>query len=224
MSITLIIISKDKISAPFWISSCPIINEVIINTESDFPLNNDFSTKRNHCLEIAKNDWCLFLDTDEIPSNKFIDKIKHFDNHQYAFRRIDIFLGKKLHFGETGHFFITRLVNRNMGKFVGKVHERWQSKQEIIKSNTPIMHQSHNSLYEFISKINQYSEIRAKELFEMKIKSSIFQIILYTKAKFIKNYFLRLGFLDGLPGLINALGMSLHSFLVRSKLWSMQQP
>ncbi len=221
MSITLIIICKDKIPTPSWVSSCPIINEVIVDSEENFPLNNDFATKRNHNLKNAKNDWCLFLDTDETPSQKFIDKINHFDNHQYSFRRIDIFLGKKLHFGETGNFYITRLVNRKMGKFIGKVHERWQTEQVVIKSNTPIIHQSHNSLYEFISKINQYSEIRAKELFDMKIKSSIFQIILYTKAKFIKNYFFRLGFLDGLPGLVNALGMSLHSFLVRSKLWSM---
>jgi hypothetical protein len=224
MSITLIIISKNKISTPDWVSSCSTINEVIIDTESDFPLNNDFSAKRNHCLEIAKNDWCLFLDTDETPSASFIDKINHFDNHQYAFRRIDIFLGKKLNFGETGHFYITRLVNRKMGKFIGKVHERWQTDKPIIKSNTPIIHNSHQTFYGFIEKINHYSEIRAKELSDLKTKTGIFQIIFYTKAKFFQNYILRLGFLDGIQGLINALGMSLHSFLVRSKLWSMQQP
>ena len=33
------------------------------------------------------------------------------------------------------------------------------------------------------------------------------------------NYFIKFGFLDGLQGLVFAIMMSFHSFLVRGKLW-----
>jgi len=39
--------------------------------------------------------------------------------------------------------------------------------------------------------------------------------------KFIQNYFLRLGFLDGTAGLISAVMMSFHSFLARGKMWEL---
>ena len=223
MSISLIYITNTKIPDTNWKNKCPIINDVLIVTEKDYPLNNDFSTKRNYCLKIAKNDWCLFLDTDETPSSQLIEWLNQFDNKQHKIKRIDTFLNKKLLFGETGNFYITRLVNRKYGKFVGKVHERWQTTKAIHKLNTPILHNSHLSLDSFLNKINFYSDIRAQELFDKKVKTNLFQIIFYPKAKFIQNYFLKLGFLDGTPGIINAFGMSFHSFLVRSKLWHMQQ-
>ncbi|PIZ99552.1 MAG: glycosyltransferase family 2 protein, partial [Candidatus Levybacteria bacterium CG_4_10_14_0_2_um_filter_35_8] len=47
-------------------------------------------------------------------------------------------------------------------------------------------------------------------------------IIAYPSAKFLFNYFLKKGILDGIPGLISAITMSFHSFLVRGKLWSLQ--
>lgn len=224
MSITLIIICQNKIPTPTWVSSCESINETIIIDESEFSLNNDFSAKRNYGLKKAKNDWCLFLDTDETPSSALISYLNSFDyKNNIAFRRIDNFLGKKLKYGETGNYYTIRLINRKTGKFIGKVHEIFQTNNSI-KINCPILHQSHSSFYSFIDKINFYSNIRAKELFDQKIKTNIFQIIFYTKIKFIQNYFIKFGFLDGTAGLINALGMSFHSFLVRSKLWSMQQP
>ena len=223
MSISLIYITNSQIPDTNWTKKCPIINDVLIVTEKDYPLNNDFSTKRNYCLKIAKNDWSLFLDTDETPSPHLIKWLNHFDNKQYKIKRIDTFLNKKLLFGETGNFYITRLVNRKYGKFTGKVHEKWQTKKTIYKLNTPILHNSHQSLDSFLQKINFYSDIRAQELFDKKVKTNLFQIIFYPKAKFIQNYFIKLGFLDGTPGIINALGMSFHSFLVRSKLWHMQQ-
>lgn len=43
------------------------------------------------------------------------------------------------------------------------------------------------------------------------------EMIVYPPAKFVKNYLLYLGFLDGTAGFIHASLMSFHSFLVRAK-------
>ena len=75
----------------------------------------------------------------------------------------------------------------------------------------------------FLEEINFYTTIRAKELYEKKTEITLKDIILYPKAKFLLNFFLKLGFLDGLEGLIFAILMSFHSFLVRAKLWIYSQ-
>ena len=115
--------------------------------------------------------------------------------------------------------YFLRFFNKKYGCFTGAVHEIWQSPKEIENKKIHIHHYPHQSLKSFIKKINFYSDIRAQELYDQNQKSSLFQIFFYPLGKFIQNYFFKLGFLDSTPGIIMALGMSFHSFLVRAKLW-----
>lgn len=194
----------------------------IINRE----LNTDFASQRNFAISKTKYDWILSLDADEKPSNKLINFLSYIDNHRYknySFKRQDIFLKHKLNYGETSNLDFIRLFNKNHGKFIGKVHEVWSSNKPTKKTTFIIKHYSHDSLNSIIQKVNFYSTIRAKELFDQKIKTNIFQIIFFPIGKFIQNYIFRLGFLDGTPGIIMALSMSFHVFLSKAKLWHLYQ-
>ncbi|MEA2056328.1 MAG: hypothetical protein U9O78_01255, partial [Patescibacteria group bacterium] len=51
--------------------------------------------------------------------------------------------------------------------------------------------------------------------------SIVLQLIIFPIFKFICNYFLKLGFLDRMPGLIYASLMSFHSILVRIYGWQL---
>lgn len=186
-------------------------------------LNRDFSKQRNFGLSAAKNDWLLFLDSDERLSEDLFNEINSeieestFDG--FFIKRRDIIWGRKLTHGETGNIKLLRLARRDDGKWQGKVHEVWDIKGRIGELNNELIHYPHQSISEFLREINLYSSIRAEELKKQGVSVTWLDIILYPKAKFLKNYFLKLGFLDGLPGLVSALMMSFHSFLVRGKLW-----
>ena len=185
-------------------------------------LNNNFSDQRNFGITKTTNNWVLWLDADEKPSTNLIRFLNHIDNLQYknyAFKRNDVFIGHELKHGENANQYFTRFFNKKYGRFTGTVHEVWQSPKEIELKKIHIHHYPHQSLKGFIKKLNFYSDLRAQELFDQNQKSNLFQIIFYPLAKFIQNYFFKLGFLDATPGIIMALGMSFHSFLVRSKLW-----
>lgn len=189
-------------------------------------LDNNFSAQRNFGISKTSNNWILWLDADEKPSKEFINFINDFDFNQkkvFAFKREDIFLGHVLKHGETANIYFPRIFNKKYGKFEGMVHETWVSSQPIQKENISIIHNSHQTLNSFLKKINFYTDIRARELYEQKVKVNLFEIIFYPIGKFIQNYFLRLGFLDSTPGIIMALSMSFHSFLVRAKLWHLSQ-
>jgi len=186
-------------------------------------LSGDFSAQRNFGLLKAKNEWVLFLDADERVPRELFHKINSaltdnkFDG--FLIERRDIMWGRELKFGEAGNIKLLRFAKKNKGKWEGKVHEKWDIKGAVGELDNPLMHYPHQTISEFLSEVSLYSTIRANELKQAGIKVSAIDIILYPKLKFLLNYFVKLGFMDGLPGLTVALMMSLHSFLVRSKLW-----
>lgn len=191
-------------------------------------LDNNFSAQRNFGVEKTTGDWVLFIDADERVSYELATEIKEnvTPNTEYGgflVPRIDHMWSKQLRYGETGSIKLLRLFNKNKGNLKGVVHEIWETKSKVGSLISPIMHYPHPTISEFLREINFYSELRAQELYKQKIKSNFLTIILYTKGKFFFNYFLKLGFLDGTAGIVHAIMMSMHSFLVRGKLWQLWQ-
>lgn len=188
-------------------------------------LQNDFSAQRNFGLTKAQSEWMLFVDADEIISEALAGEMQlriandELGVNGYFVKRIDSMWGKQLRYGEMGNITLLRLAKRGAGKWEGKVHETWKVRGNINKLQNSILHYPHQNIAEFLREINYYTDLRAQELYAKKIKAKWWDIVLYPKGKFFINYFLRRGFLDGMPGLMVALLMSFHSFLVRGKLW-----
>jgi len=181
-----------------------------------------FSDQRNYGLEKALHDWVLFIDADERVGGDLREEIKNAiwkEYDGYFIKRNDFFIGKELKYGDLKNVWLMRLANKKMGKWEGRVHEVWKIKGKTGKLKNSIMHNSHTNLKEFIQKIDLYSTLRAHELREEKIPSSLLSILLYPLSKFAKLYILKLGFLDGIHGFVHAVFMSMYSFLVRAKLY-----
>lgn len=190
-------------------------------------LDSDFAAQRNFALRRAKSDWVLFVDADERVSPRLFDEIKNKISSEkfvgFKIKRSDVLWGRELLYGETGNIKPLRLARKKAGVWKGRVHETWDVQGETSEIENELLHYPHQTLKDFISEINFYSSIRARELKDKGVQSSLLSIIFYTKAKFIVNYFVKLGFLDGTAGLVAAVMMSFHSFLSRSKLWLLWQ-
>lgn len=187
-------------------------------------LENDFSAQRNFALTQADGEWILFVDADEQISEELAKEILEVTkqpspHHGYYIKRDDYLWGEKMQKGETGKVLLLRLVQKGAGKWKGKVHETLHVTGTTGILEHPIIHHPHQNVSEFLREINNYSTIRAEELFAQKVKSNLFYIVAYPKMKFLKNYFFLGGYKDGMPGFIHAVIMSFHSFLVRAKLY-----
>ena len=192
-------------------------------------LDYNFAKQRNFGLEKAKGEWVLFVDADERVPTSLCDEIIQYANNPinkcngYYIKRVDTMWKKVLKHGETGNIRLLRLAKKEAGKWHGNVHEVWEVKGETTVLQNPILHYPHQTLTEFLQEINFYTTLRAEDLFKRKVKVAWWHIIAYPKAKFVQNYIFRLGILDGNAGIVFALCMCFHSFLVRGKLWQLWQ-
>lgn len=198
-------------------------------------LNNDFAAARNFGMEKADGEWLLFIDADEEVTKELADEIKETVDQNnlefvaYYIKRRDFFWGRELRFGETRKVRnngIIRLIKRDFGRWFGKVHEKLKIKNEKLKIGSLqsyLNHYPHQDIASFLRKINFYSTLRAKELFNQGKKFSLIELIVFPFFKFILTYFIYLGFLDGPAGFVYSFMMSFHSFLVRAKLFQYEK-
>jgi len=188
------------------------------------PLSGNFSGQRNFALEKVKNEWVLFVDADEKLTESLQFEIVNTVTSSmdsvtgYFIRRIDIMWGKEIRHGEPSSVKLLRLAKKEAGKWTGNVHEEWKVHGKVGELKNPLLHFPHPDLATFLNEINFYTDLRASELYYKNHKFHISQIVIYPILKFIYNYFFKMGFLDGMPGLIIAITMSFHSFLARGKL------
>jgi len=197
-------------------------------------LNNDFASQRNFGLKKAKSQWVLFIDADEIVSSslskEIVRRVKENSFAGFFIPRKTLFFNKQLKLNDKpawdwslGPIKLIRLARKNSGQWKGKVHEIWEIKGEIGQLKSPILHQSYQNITQALKKINFYSSIKAQNDFKANKKTSLSEIIFFPIAKFFKNFIFQLGFLDGARGVIFCLLMSLHSFLVKAKLWQLKE-
>lgn len=230
----------DCLSSVSWCDEVIVVDDISTDKTVDIAkklgakvferdLNDDFSEQRNFGLSKTKGDWVLFIDADErVSSALWYEIMQHtnnpISNHSgFYLKRRDKIWGQELNYGETGNIKLLRLAKKDSGGWVGPVHETWKVKGQTETLNNPLIHYPHINVEKFLKEINFYTDLRANELYIKKTKSTLSSVLFYPSGKFIHNYIVKQGFRDGIPGLILAMMMSFHSFLVRGKLWQLGQ-
>lgn len=187
------------------------------------PLENNFANQRNFGLSKALNDWVFFVDADEeVPIELKSEILREVSNNKevrgFYLKRKDSFFGKWLNFGETAGIQLLRLGKRGEGNWRRGVDEVWEIKGETKTLTSPLLHYPHPTLKEYLESINERSTLNAEIFYNERKRITLLEW-LKPGAKFFQNYFIKLGFFDGVPGFLVAVFMSFHSFLVRGKLY-----
>lgn len=184
-----------------------------------------FGRQKQSALDKCRENWILLLDADErIPPEtaEIIKKIVNDLNVRedgFSFPRKNFFAGRWIRHAGWWPDEVVRLFRKEAGRMTETaVHEAVEVKGRIGKLNAPILHFTESRLDKIIQKIDKYSTLGAQEAFAQGKKSSVFSAFARATFAFLQGYFLRLGILDGRPGLILAVTDSINKFFKYAKL------
>ena len=218
---TVILTNKPQKNINSVVASISFSDEILI-----YPCGviANFAAQRNQALKLAKNDWVLFVDDDEEVKPKLAREIQTAINKTdfsgFYLRRLDQYHHQVLLHGETGSIKLLRLAKKNAGAWVRPVHEIWQVAGATGELAEPLIHNRAELTTPFIERVIFYGPIDAKALTTENKPFSYWRLLFNPLVKFMVNYQLRLGFLDGTLGLFQAYLMSIQSLSVRVFQWS----
>ena len=191
-----------------------------------------FGKQKQFAVEQAAHDWVLCLDADERVSPELaaslVRALQAPETPVYRMARRNRFLGRWLRHGEGYPDWSLRLFDRR--------HARW-SDDEVhekvlyaVPPGTPLgtlsgdlLHESGEDLGRYLEKQNRYTALAARDLHRRGRRAGLTEIALSPLLRFLKFYLLRLGFLDGLPGLVHISIGCMNSFMKYAKLIELQR-
>lgn len=183
---------------------------------------DNFRNQRSHALSLCRYRYVLFLDADEIPDEALLQHIQSlkqtgFDADAYCLRREWQVLGHLVHSVYPIHSpdFPVRLVNKNKVSFANssRVHEDYGGYERKLILSGKILHHTFQSRAEIRQKLNFYSTIAAEDLREKKKPFHFYKMIFNPVSAWIKWYFLKEGWKDGVTGVRLANYALLYTFL-----------
>ncbi len=186
-----------------------------------------FGPTHNKASNLAKFDWILSIDSDEIVSKEMAEKIfqlKLDTECVYTFPRHNYFNGKFIKWCGWYPDRQIRLYNRTKTKFSdAQVHEAVIADgMSIVPINGPLIHYSYESVADFLSKMQSYSTLFAKQNVG-KLHSSPLKASLHGFFAFFKSYILKRGILGGYEGFLISAYNGHTAFYKYLKLYEANQ-
>ena len=186
-----------------------------------------FGRQKQFAVEQAAHDWVLCLDADERVSPQLaaslVRALQSPSTPVYRMARCNRFLGRWLRHGEGYPDWSLRLFDRR--------HARWSDDrvhEKVIHATSPgtlqgdLLHESAEEIGRYLEKQNRYTTIAAEDLHRNGRRAGAAELLLSPLVRFLKFYVLRLGFLDGLPGLAHISIGCMNSFMKYAKLIELQ--
>lgn len=186
------------------------------------PFEN-FGKQKQLAVSLAKNNWVLAVDADEMLTPALSKEIpeKLFSQNNpykgYKIKMSHVFMGKVLRFGGESNKTYLRLFDKTAGQFNDKaVHEEVILTGETAVLKNRIMHYSYEDLQDYFTKFNQYTSMAANKLADKKPKATWYIGIKFF-ITFFQLYFIRGLILDGYNGFVWAMVSSFYPFIKYAK-------
>lgn len=217
------IIVLDQSSTDKTLEITSKFTDKIYTTTSD-----DFAKNRNLLSSHAKGDWLIYIDADERLTPQLSAEIRQaIRNRRYSaynIARKNFILGKWQKHGGWWPDYVKRLIRRNKLKgWHGRVHESPEVEGQIGYLQNPMSHLSARTITQMLSKSTNWAKIEAQLYHRSKNpKVTIPKIIKAAVGELLNRYILKLGILDGTVGLISAIYQSVHTAMIFTYLWEIQ--
>ena len=201
------------------IGGCRIIEREYVNS-ADF---------KNWAIPQASHEWILLVDADERVPGALATEIRRVlaaptdDIDGYWIGRFNHFMGHPIRHCGWNSDDVIRLFRRDKSRY----QRRWVHAEVVLprqrtrRLKMPLWHYTTWDSDEYMFKLNRYATWGAMNMRDAGRAPSRLALVTRLPLRFLQLYFLRLGFLDGMPGFQVCVYTAFYSFLKQAKLWDM---
>ena len=191
-----------------------------------------FVEQKRFGLQQCTGDWIFNIDADEVVTPELQSEIEAVlasdGDHQrvsgYRINRVVFFLGRWWRRGGWYPEYRLRLCRRSVTTWGGAdPHEKAIVDGVVETLKGELSHYTYDDLEHQIRSLNSHSTAAAQSLFEKGRTTNLFEILTRPVGRFFKFYFLRLGLLEGMAGLLVAFAEAHYVLLKYAKLWELNR-
>ena len=191
------------------------------------------AAQKNWAIPQCRHDWVLIVDSDErvtLELRREIIEILRADlidpgsvKDGYRIARMNHFMGRPVRYCGWQNDTCLRLFRAARGRY----QDRMVHADVIIDGRTgrlreKMMHYTFTGFEQYMNKFERYTTLAAGDRHHVTGKIGWPQLVLRPAARFLKQYFIKRGFLDGRVGLIVCGLASFSVFMKYAKLWGIR--
>lgn len=191
-----------------------------------------FSPQKNLAIDTCTSEWIYLLDADEVITPQLAEEIQHvLENPKfdaYWQPRVNLFLGRWIRHGGFYPDLKLRLFKRGTARVTGaEPHGTPQYAGPKGRLKNDLLHYAYPTLELYLEHMNRYSSdsipiLTGKGKTSRTVLSFLGNVVVNPILTFVKNYIFRLGFLDGLEGLVLHFNHSVYIHWKYVKAWKAQ--
>jgi len=186
--------------------------------------------QKNFALGLSSNPHVLSLDADEALSEELIQSVNRlksgWNSDAYSMNRMTNYCGSWIRHGSWYPDSKIRLITVGKGKWGGEnPHDTYMpdNHSSVGKVRGDILHYSYYTTEDHIAQVNKFTTLGAQSAFNAGRKANILMLFYKPFYKFVRDYFLKMGFLDGYAGFVIARISAHATFLKYLKLLELQK-
>lgn len=187
-----------------------------------------YSAAKNFGASHATHDFILSLDADEALSDELEKSILEVKTRGcigfFSFKRLTNYCGQWIkHCGWYPDIKL-RLYDRRRVSWQGSIHEQLAPRPDRIERlRGDCLHYSYYTIAGHVQQANKFTDLTAEQAFSRGKRSGWLRIVFAPPLKFIKSYFLQLGFMDGYHGFVISRISASAVFFKYAKLRELQR-
>jgi len=187
----------------------------------------DLREKYQYAQDQCSNAWVSFIDADEWLVYDIKAEISGIIQDQslydgFIINRRNMYLGREIKYGGWYPDREVRLYRKEKGRWEGGIHAKITVDGKVGSLKNYYMHTPYADTAHQIRTIDRYSEAFAEDLRASGKRFHLFNMITRPLYRFFRDYILKRGFLDGIPGLIIVASTMYYVFMKHAKLWEME--
>ncbi len=182
--------------------------------------------QKNFAVDKSSNEWIISIDADERVSSLLASEIKKELRlpraDAYQVNRRSFYLGRWINFSGWYPDRKVRVFRKSRARWGGiNPHDKVVVRGCVKRLEGDLYHYTYRNISHNVQAINSFTDISSRE-YLLKRKGSSFDMVLRPPMAFIKKFFIKQGFRDGIPGFIIAVSTAYYVFLKYAKIWELK--